>query len=204
VFKGGQVMRVVTVMFALLSFTAVSSAQTPARGAAPAKPAAQAPAKPATPAAKPATPAAGPAVKVAAKVQGNLAQVMRGILFPNSNIIFDAQNNDPTKKKEDPQFGNPYGGWQNVENAAIALAESSNLLIIPGRVCSNGKPAPLAQADWGKLVQGLRDASMESYKAAQSKNMDKIVDAAGTLTEACSNCHDKYREKPNLSLRCTP
>jgi cytochrome c556 len=45
---------------------------------------------------------------------------------------------------------------------------------------------------------------MESYKAAQSKNMDKIVDASGTLTEACSNCHDKYREKPNLSLRCTP
>jgi cytochrome c556 len=45
---------------------------------------------------------------------------------------------------------------------------------------------------------------MESYKAAQSKNMDKIVDAAGTLTEACSACHDKYREKPNLSLRCTP
>ena len=72
------------------------------------------------------------------------------------------------------------------------------------RPCSNGKPAPNAQPDWPKLVQGLRDASMESYKAAQSKNMDKIVDAAGTLTEACSACHDKYREKPNLSLRCTP
>jgi hypothetical protein len=187
-------MRVITVMFALLSFTVVGTAQTPARGAAPAKPAAQAPAKPAAPAAARPTP----------KVFGSLAQVMRGILFPNSNIIFDAQNNDPTKKKEDVQFGNPYGGWQSVENAAIALAEASNLLIIPGRVCSNGKPAPNNQADWPKLVQGLRDAAMESYKAAQSKNMDKIVDASGTLTEACSNCHDKYREKPNLSLRCTP
>jgi hypothetical protein len=190
-------MRIITVMFTLLSFTVVGSAQTPARGAAPAKPAAQAPAKPATP-------AAGAATKVTAKVQGNLAQVMRGILFPNSNIIFDAQNNDPTKKKEDAQFGNPYGGWQNVENAAIALAESSNLLIIPGRMCSNGKPAPTNRPDWPMLVQGLRDASMASYKAAQSKNMDNIVDAAGTLTEACSACHDKYREKPNLSLRCTP
>jgi hypothetical protein len=184
-------------MFGLLFFTMVGTAQTPAKPAAAApaaKPAAQAPAKP----------AAGAPVRVTAKVQGNLAQVMRGILFPNSNIIFDAQNNDPTKKKEDAQFGNPYGGWQSVENASIALAEASNLLIIPGRVCSNGKPAPNAQPDWPKLVQGLRDASMESYKAAQSKNMDKIVDAAGTLTEACSNCHDKYREKPNLSLRCTP
>jgi len=191
-------MRAASVIFALLFFTMVGSAQT----AKPAAPAAKPAAKPAGQA--PAKPAAGAAVRVTAKVQGNLAQVMRGILFPNSNIIFDAQNNDPTKKKADEQFGNPYGGWQNVENAAIALAEASNLLIIPGRVCSNGKPAPNAQPDWPKLVQGLRDASMASYKAAQSKNMDNIVDAAGTLTEACSACHDKYREKPNLSLRCTP
>jgi len=188
-------MRVISVITALFFFTLVGSAQTPAKPAAGAKPAAQAPAKPA---------AAAAGARPTAKNFGNLAQVMRGILFPNSNIIFDAQNNDPTKKKEDPAFGNPYAGWQSVENAALALAESSNILIIPGRVCSNGKPAPLNQADWPKLVQGLRDASMESYKAAQSKNMDKIVDASGTLTEACSNCHDKYREKPNLSLRCTP
>ena len=191
-------MRVVSVMFGLLFLTMVGTAQAQAKPAAAAKPAA----KPAAQA--PAKPAAGAPVRVTAKVQGNLAQVMRGILFPNSNIIFDAQNNDPTKKKADEQFGNPYGGWQNVENAAIALAESSNLLIIPGRMCSNGKPAPLARADWPGLVQGLRNAAMESYKAAQSKNMDKIVDAAGTLTEACSACHDKYREKPNLTLRCTP
>jgi hypothetical protein len=175
----------------MISAVSISTAQAPAKPAAPAAPA------------KPAAAAAAPA-RLTAKVDGNLAQVMRGILFPNSNIIFDAQNNDPTKKKDEGAFGNPYGGWQSVENAALALAESSNLLIIPGRVCSNGKPAPLARADWPKFVQGLRDASMAAYKAAQSKNMDNIVDAAGTLTEACSNCHDVYREKPNLSLRCTP
>jgi hypothetical protein len=197
-----SVMRIISVITALFFFGLVGSAQAQAKPAAGAKPAAQAPAKPAAPAT--AKPAAAAGARPTAKVFGNLAQVMRGILFPNSNIIFDAQNNDPTKKKEDPAFGNPYAGWQSVENAALALAESSDLLIIPGRMCSNGKPAPLNQADWPKLVQGLRDAAMESYKAAQSKNMDKIVDASGTLTEACSNCHDKYREKPNLSLRCTP
>src|SRR6185503_8959846 len=135
-------MRVSSVIFAFLFLTAVGSAQAP-----PAKPAAPATAKP----------AAAAAARPVARIQGNLAQVMRGILFPNSNIIFDAQNNDPTKKKADEQFGNPYGGWQSVENAAIALAESANLLIIPGRMCSNGKPAPNNQADWPMLVQGLRD-----------------------------------------------
>jgi hypothetical protein len=91
-----------------------------------------------------------------------------------------------------------------VENAAIALGEAANLLIIPGRMCGNGKPVPMDQPDWPGFVQGLRDAAQVAYKAAQSKNMDNIVDASGTLTEACAACHDKYREKPDLANRCTP
>jgi hypothetical protein len=186
----GQVMRVASIMFALLFFTMVGTAQTPAKPAA-----AQAPARAA---------AAAPArYKPEAK---NLAQIMRGILFPNSNIIFDAQNEDPTLKTKEinTKYGGVYGGWGAVENASLALSEAANLLMIPGRVCSNGKPVPLNRADWPKFVQGLRDAGQAAYKAALTKNMDNIVDAAGTVTEACSNCHDVYREKPNLSLRCTP
>ena len=74
-------MRIVSVMFALLMFTAVSTAQAPA-----------------------------------AKVESNLGQVMRGILFPNSNIIFDAQNEDPAAPKKDAEakYGNVYGGWMAV------------------------------------------------------------------------------------------
>ena len=45
-----------------------------------------------------------------------------------------------------------------------------------------------------KLVQGLRDAGMTSYKAAQSKSNEKMLDAADAVTTACSNCHDRYRE----------
>jgi cytochrome c556 len=43
---------------------------------------------------------------------------------------------------------------------------------------------------------------MKSYKAAQSKNQDNILDAADALTTACANCHDKYREKEKLEDRC--
>jgi cytochrome c556 len=68
----------------------------------------------------------------------------------------------------------------------------------------NGRPMPLDQPDWAGFVQGLRDAAQESYKAAQSKNQDEIVNAAGVLTEACAACHDKYREKANEADRCTP
>ena len=150
-----------------------------------------------------------PGTAASNQVHGNLAQVMRGILFPSSNVIFAAQGTDPAKVKQasDPStatdpLASTYGGWAAVENAGLALAESANLLMVPGRTCQNGKPVPMQNPDWPGFVQGLRDAGMEAYKAAQSKNQDKILDAANTMTTACMNCHDKYREKPNDQDRC--
>jgi hypothetical protein len=142
----------------------------------------------------------------AAKVQANLAQVMRGILFPNANVIFFAQSNNPADVKHDDDDSlatNPlagsYGGWDAVENSALALAESANLLTIPGRKCSNGRNVPMQNADWTKFVQELRGAGMTAFKAAQSKNEAKILEASDAVTTACSNCHDKYRE---VKVRC--
>ena len=172
----------------ILTLAGLCDAQAPA--ASPAK-------------AKPSTGAQPP------KVYANLAQLMRGVLFPNSNVIFFAQNDNPAdvKPAKDPSLAtdplaNTYGKWAAVENSALALSEAANLLIIPGRKCSNGLPVPINNPDWPKFVQGLRDASMEAYKAAQSKNMDNILTAAGDLSTACSNCHDKWREKANLADRC--
>lgn len=145
----------------------------------------------------------------AMQVQANLLQLMRGILYPASNVIFAAQSDNPAEVKpaKDPAtatdpLASAYGGWQAVENAALALVEGANLLTIPGRKCANGIDVPLRNPDWPKFVQGLREAGMKAYKAAQSKNQDNILDAADTMTTACANCHDKWREKPNLADRC--
>jgi hypothetical protein len=139
----------------------------------------------------------------------NLSQLMKGILYPSSNVIFAAQSENPAEVKPaaDPAMAtNPlasaYGKWQAVENAALAIAETANLLSIAGRKCSNGLDVPLRNADWPKLVQGLRDAGMKVYKASQAKSQDDIVATAGDLTEACDNCHSKYREKPSIAERC--
>ncbi len=142
----------------------------------------------------------------AQRVHTDLVHLMRGIIYPASNVIFAVQSVDPAtiKPENDPSTSpNPltstYGQWAAVENAGLALAESANLLTIPGRVCSNGWPVPMQNADWRMWVQELRDAGMASYKAAQSKNQDAIIDAAGVVAEACSHCHDKYRE---VKVRC--
>lgn len=149
----------------------------------------------------------------AGQTPASLAQLMRGILFPNSNVIFAAQSQDPSAIKPDAeptQSPNPltssFGGWQAVENSSLALEEAATLLTIPGRLCSNGRPVPIQNADWAKFVQGLRDAGAAAYKAAQSKNQDKILDAADVVTTACANCHNVYREKTEaqggLKARC--
>jgi cytochrome c553 len=135
-------------------------------------------------------------------VHATLNQVMRGILFINSNIIFAAQSTNPGTIKPakepstatDAQLG-IYGGWQAVENAGLMLAEAANLLIVPGRMCSNGKPVPVQNADWPKFVQGLREAGMATYKAAQKKSEDAILEATDAVSTACSNCHEVYRDK---------
>ena len=150
--------------------------------------------------------AQGPGGAQTPRVHTDLLHVMRGIIYPASNVIFAAQITDPAtiKPAADPSTSpNPltstYGQWTAVENAGLALAEAANLLIIPGRVCSNGRPVPMQNADWQMWVQELRDAGMTSYKAAQSKNQDAILDAAGVVSEACAHCHDKYRD---VKVRC--
>jgi hypothetical protein len=95
-----------------------------------------------------------------------------------------------------------YGKWEAVENSALAIAEVANLLSAPGRKCVNGLDVPVGNADWPKFVQELRDAGMAAYAAAQTKNQDKMIEAADVMTLACSHCHRKYRDKAKLADRC--
>ena len=190
----------------LMSWVGVAVAQTPARGAAPAQPAARGTAAPAPARGGGGAGAAGP-------IHGNLAQIMRAIPFPNSNIIFDVQDNDPGKKKPDPNgpYIGTYQGWEGVENASLAIAEFANLILLPGRMCSNNKPVPLNQPDFVKYAQALRATGMAEYNAAKSKNVDAVNKLSDRLTETCSNCHDKYRPDSRIGgpkvgpeKRCTP
>ena len=178
----------------------IATAQAPARGAATAPPARGAAAPAATGGSN-------------ARVHGSLAQIMRAIPFPNSNIIFDVQDNDPAKKKPDTAgpYQGTYQGWEGVENASIALAEFANLILLPGRMCSNGKPVPVTQPDFVKFAQALRATGMAEYNAAKTKNMDAVNKLSDRLTETCANCHDKYRPDSRIGgpklgpeKRCTP
>ena len=161
---------------------------------------------------QPAT-ATDPVAASSPQPHGNLAQMMRSIAFSNSNIIFDAQSNDPEARMAaakaaaqepggDP-YGGTYGGWSGVEESGVAISETANLLTIPGRKCSNGLDVPVDREDWKQFSQNLADAGVAVQKAAQSKSMDAIVDVSGTLSDACLACHEVYRDQPAPKQRCT-
>jgi len=133
---------------------------------------------------------------------------MRSLFFPHSNVVFFTQRYNPAdvKRAEEPSGSTDpltgvFGGWEAVENSALTMADAADLLMTAGRKCSNGRDVPLTNADWAKLVTGLREASMVAYKAALTKDRDKMTEASEVLAVSCSNCHNKYRPG-NAANRC--
>lgn len=158
---------------------------------------------------------AGAAKAPASRPDGDLLQVMRGIVFSNANLIFDAQTRDPgapvapqkqTERATATEISsNLYKGWEGVENAAVALIESADLLLKPGRVCGNGARVPVERAEWVKLTEDLRTAGRSALAAARAKDREKMVDVAGEITEACSACHGPSELAPALGASwCLP
>ena len=147
----------------------------------------------------PATVAAG-AVQLAAVA--NLAQFMRAVTFPNSNIIFNTQLNDPGKAK--PKMPSPYDyllwgqtvyyGWEAVDEAILALKETTPLFLLPGRRCQNGKPVPIGKADYQQYTHDLIKFTDDLWKAAQSRKVDAVSDLSEKLNDTCANCHKVYRD----------
>jgi mono/diheme cytochrome c family protein len=146
----------------------------------------------------------------------NLAQLMRGITFHNANILFNVQVKDPGGPKpgmpvpfDYVQWGLAnYYGWQAVDQAALALIESTPLFLLPGRRCENGQPVPVDRADFRRYTAELIDLGREAYRASQTRNADAVVELAEKLDAACANCHRIYRDAATEGAiradKCTP
>lgn len=150
--------------------------------------------------------------------EGNLAELMRAIAFPNSNIIFNVQLKDPgAQSKKQPasapfdyvEWGSTvYPGWLAVDQASVAITETAPLLLTPGRRCQNGRPVPVDRADWKQYVRALEDTGKLARRAAQARNYEAFIDISEKLNDACANCHKVYRDKGGTegsgATRCQP
>ena len=156
--------------------------------------------------------AASPAASTAASAVsfppvGNMAQLMRGMLFPTSNLIFNVQKQDPGAPRPAYQStaggfswadwgAGIYPGWEMVDYAAVTIAESAPLMLTPGRRCENGKLVPVNDPDWIKFSLELAEAGKAALKAAQTRKQDVVSEVTDVIATSCSHCHEAYRDKP--------
>jgi mono/diheme cytochrome c family protein len=148
--------------------------------------------------------AAGPAgvPGIPLSVAANLAQLMRGITFPNANIIFNSQLKSPAEDK--PKMPQPYDyvlwgrtvyyGWEAVDEAIAALKETTPLFLMPGRRCQNGRPVPIQNADFQQYVRDLIAFTDKLKTVAATRDGEKLSDMSEALNDTCANCHKVYRD----------
>lgn len=141
----------------------------------------------------------------------SVKELMRYMIDPISDNIFDAVWWDTTKTgvvKHQPQTPDD---WERVKIGAITLAEGIYLLKIPrpfapaGDVNNSTGPHPpeLSPAEiqaklekdpvlWDAKIEAMRNAALEIVEVLKQRNADALFAASEDVNEACENCHLEY------------
>lgn len=73
--------------------------------------------------------------------------------------------------------------WEEVWAAAMSLAESGNLLMMPPRGID---------AEWNRISSKLIDVSVDAAAAALSRDPDAVLEAGEQIYNVCVECHGRY------------
>jgi hypothetical protein len=106
---------------------------------------------------------------------GSMSDLMVKIIYPTSDALFYIETRTPKTDAE----------WTALEGQALMLAESANLLMMPGRARD--------QKQWMEDAKLMLDAGAAAVKAAKTKNVDAISALSDQLLESCTTCHKHYR-----------
>ena len=95
------------------------------------------------------------------------------------------------------------------DRADAALGEALSTLCFEGPIealtlTANTQPALVTTCS--AIVAALREAGRVALQAARTRNQEKTSDATNNIADACSSCHDVYRDKgpADSPARCTP
>lgn len=106
---------------------------------------------------------------------GSMSDLMVKIIYPTSDAIFYVESRTPTNDAE----------WTVLEGQALMLAETANLLMLPGRARD--------QKQWMADAKLMLDAGAAAVKAAKTKNAEAVSAVSDQLLESCTSCHKHYR-----------
>jgi hypothetical protein len=106
---------------------------------------------------------------------GTMSELMVKIIYPASDAIFYITTRQPTSESE----------WVELQGKALAVAESANLLMMPGRARDQDR--------WIADARLMLDAGRAAFKAAKSKDVAALEALNDQLYTSCTSCHQHYR-----------
>ena len=169
--------------------------------------------KPAPPSPAASTPASGGQVLWGdMKPVVSVKELMRGMIDPASDYIFDAVKEVTTKKgtvKSEPKTDED---WEKLRIGATTLAEGIYLLKVPrpftppgdnNNTGNGSERTELTPAEieaklkkdpvlWNAKIEALRNVGLEVLEIVKKKNTAELWDASYNLDQACENCHLEY------------
>jgi hypothetical protein len=113
-----------------------------------------------------------------------MSDLMVKMIYPTSDAIFYITTRTPTTDAE----------WGELQAKALTLAESANLLMMPGRARDDER--------WMQDAKLMLDAGRAAYRAARAKDVKALDALSDQLYESCTSCHQHYR--PNYGRRPAP
>jgi hypothetical protein len=121
------------------------------------------------------------AATLSAQPIGTMSDLMIKILYPNADAVFYITTRTPTSEAE----------WGELQAKTLVLAETANLLVMPGRLRD--------EKQWVEDAKLLREAGAAAYKAARAKDVPALEGLNDQLYQSCVQCHMHYR--PNYGRR---
>lgn len=110
-----------------------------------------------------------------------MSELMVKIIYPASDAIFYITTREPKSEAE----------WVELQGKALAVAESANLLMMPGRARDQGR--------WMDDAKLMLDAGRAAFRAAKAKDVAALDALNDQLYTSCTSCHQHYR--PNYGAR---
>lgn len=113
-----------------------------------------------------------------------MKELMRHVIDPAADAFWESSGYIVTAQGEQDRAPTTDAGWDAAVNAAAIIAESGNLLMLPGRA--------IDQKEWMEYSRRLVDAGTAGMKAAQARDKNAVFRTGGEIYIVCSDCHRKY------------
>lgn len=131
-------------------------------------------------------------VEVSYQPTGTVHNFMMWHLEPAADVLWDSAGYILTAEGEQDLQPTTQEGWDVVRNSATVVAESGNLLRMPGYAADDG--------DWMEYSAALVGAGEKAREAAMQQDADALFQAGANLYNVCLACHNRYIIQPEEGM----